>query len=87
MSRRKEPAEMNVSFPKRQKVRPAGFDDLSVGDTVTCTVVGKVVRVEENAEEWSPGRHMKLEVKKFTVEAADDPMSMGDAVAASAYKA
>lgn len=86
MARKKNPPSMNVSFPNKHKVQPLGLKGIGIGDTLTCTVTGKLVRIEANASEWDPGTHMTLEIKKFEIDADGDPVSMGDAVDASVYK-
>lgn len=86
MKKRKEKATLSASFPDGQNVQPQGFKDLSTGDTVVIVVTGRVRRTEDNAEEWSPGKHLKLEIKNFAVKTEKDPTTMDKAIKKSSHR-
>ena len=69
MRRTKEKSTADFRFPK-EGVQPKGFKEGVVNEDVTITIKGTVKRSEDSAEEWSPGKHLRIETKSCIIESA-----------------
>ena len=59
----KPKAMIHLSFPKRGKVQPDGFADLSVGQQVAVTIRGTVREMSDYPDrEWEPGKDCSIEM-------------------------
>lgn len=82
----KEPPTLNLNFPKDGKVQPAGFAGLGVAADVTIVIKGKITRIEENIEEWNPGKHLTLNIGSCDIYGPEKKISLDDAVKSAKMK-
>ncbi len=87
MGRKKQKCKADFNFPDSAKVKPKGFKGLGVDDDVTIVTKGKVIRIEDNAEDWDPGKHLKLEVKSCEIVGPEKKVSIDEAVKSAQQKA
>lgn len=81
MKKKPEPATISAMFPADGKVQPKGFKELTVGETVAVMVTGTVKGIEDNADEWIPGKRVRIDLTGFEVKMETKPMSIKDAIA------
>ena len=63
-----EPATISLNFPNGAKAQPNSFNDLSVGDTVTITVIGKIKSI--SMCDYSDGygdKDLRLHISKCVI--------------------
>lgn len=86
----REPKEKpNASFrvPKGAGLKMTGFKDLSVDETVTITIKGKVKEISDRGgESWDPGQRFEVQMSSCKIQGPAKKTSIGDAIKASQSK-
>lgn len=82
----KEPPVMSLNFPKDGKVQPSGFSGLGVDEDITIVIKGKVVRIEENADQWDPGKNLRVKISKCDIHGPEKKVTLDDAIVKSKTK-
>jgi len=81
----KEKPNMDLNFPKGG-VQPRGFKDVTIDDSVTVLVKGRVREVRENADEWNPGKHLRVRITSCQITGPKEKMSMDAAIKSARVK-
>ncbi len=86
MTKTKEYAKCNLDLPSGSEVKISGFNSIGVNDKITMVVTGTVREISENADEWDPGKHMRIRIKKCKIEGPAKKTSIDDALKDSVGK-
>lgn len=80
MARMKDPPTLNLYFPEKGKVQPKGFTGVTVDETVTVVVKGKLTRVEHSADQWDPGKRIGVKISSCEIQGPVKKMSLDSAL-------
>ena len=78
----KEKPRIDLNFPKDGQVQPEGFSGLGVDEDVTVIVRGKVTRLEDSADEWTPGKHVTVRIASCEFQTTEKGVGIDEAVKA-----
>ena len=82
----KETPVMRLNFPKDGKVQPSGFAGLGVDEDITIVIKGKVVTISENADQWDPGKNLRVKISKCDIHGPEKKVTLDDAIVKSKTK-
>ena len=86
MTKSKEYANCDLNLPAETKVKIEGFNGVGVNDKVSVVVTGTIKEISDNAEEWNPGKRMRIRIKKCKIQGPEKKTSIADALKDSVGK-
>ena len=70
-SKKKEPAYLDLNFPKGGKVQPAGFKQVSLDGKARIVIEGDVKLLEHDPYDWEDGKRLRLKITMCEIQAID----------------
>ena len=62
-----EKTSVSFYFREKAKIKPKGFNDMSINDNITVIVKGKVNSISEDKSKWDPGKRFAMEIKSCEI--------------------